>query len=127
VNGTIPWAGESVADIGAPMLTALSILAVAAVASAAASTTTLLGMVVPMSLPILATGEVMAPGFLTALAVSVSLVEFSPFSTGGAIYMANAPKQARPLMNTGLLQFTVTRAIVRPVASWLAFVVPNWA
>jgi hypothetical protein len=44
VNGTILWAGESVADIGAPLLTALSILAVAAVASAAASTTTLLEM-----------------------------------------------------------------------------------
>jgi Na+/H+ antiporter NhaD/arsenite permease-like protein len=125
-NGTIQWAGESVATIGAPALTALLILIVAAVASAAASTTALLGMVVPLSVPFLATGNVSAVGFLIALAISSSLVDLSPLSTGGAIYMANAPEWARPMLYRGLLQFTVVMAIVGPIASWLLFVVPNW-
>ncbi|GAA1679338.1 hypothetical protein MMUR_08480 [Mycolicibacterium murale] len=125
-NGTIQWAGESVATIGAPALTALLILIVAAVASAAASTTALLGMVVPLSVPFLATGNVSAVGFLIALAISSSLVDLSPLSTGGAIYMANAPEWARPMLYRGLLQFTVLMAIVGPIASWLLFVVPNW-
>lgn len=71
-NGTVEWAGTKVATFGTPMVTALLILLVAAIASAAASTTGLLGMIVPLSVPFLATGNVSVVGFLIALAISSS-------------------------------------------------------
>ncbi|EME19018.1 SLC13 family permease, partial [Rhodococcus triatomae] len=74
-NGTVEWAGAKVAGFGAPAVTALLILFVAAIASAAASTTGLLGMIVPLSVPFLATGNVSVVGFLIALAISSSLVD----------------------------------------------------
>ncbi|MGW5340857.1 SLC13 family permease [Rhodococcus pyridinivorans] len=126
-NGTIEWAGSKVAGFGAPAVTALLILIVAAIASAAASTTGLLGMLVPLTVPFLATGNVSVVGFLIALAISSSLVDLSPFSTGGAIYLANAPERWRPNLYRGLLKFTGAMAIVGPLASWLILVLPNWA
>ncbi|MCX2963206.1 SLC13 family permease [Gordonia aquimaris] len=125
-NGTVEWAGAKVATAGAPMITALLILVVAAVASAAASTTGLLGMIVPLAVPFLATGHVSVVGFLIALAISSSLVDLSPFSTGGAIYLANAPERWRPSLYRGLLKFTGAMVIVGPLVSWLLLVVPNW-
>ncbi len=125
-NGTVEWAGTKVATFGTPMVTALLILLVAAIASAAASTTGLLGMIVPLSVPFLATGNVSVVGFLIALAISSSLVDLSPFSTGGAIYLANAPERWRPHLYRGLLKFTGAMVIIGPLASWLLLVVPNW-
>lgn len=125
-NGTVEWAGTKVADFGAPAVTALLILFVAAIASAAASTTGLLGMIVPLSVPFLATGNVSVAGFLIALAISSSLVDLSPFSTGGAIYLANAPEQWRPRIYRGLLTFTGVMVIVGPLSSWSLLVLPGW-
>lgn len=125
-NGTIDWLGESVATVGAPLLAALLICAIGAVVSAFASTTGILGAVIPLSVPLVATGEIGAIGFVAALAISSSLVDVSPFSTGGALAMANAPESERRDIYRGLLRFSGAMAIAGPLLSWSILVAPGW-
>lgn len=68
--GTIGWLGTGVAGIGAPMLAALLICLIGAVVSAFASTTGILGALIPLAVPFLAAGQVPAVGLIAALAIS---------------------------------------------------------
>ncbi|MGW6513896.1 SLC13 family permease, partial [Streptomyces niveus] len=56
--GTIDWLGERVASIDAPLLGALLICLIGAVVSAFASTTGMLGALIPLAVPFLLTGQV---------------------------------------------------------------------
>jgi di/tricarboxylate transporter len=125
-GGTVDWFGEVIARTGAPLIAAFLILLIGAVVSAAASTTGILGMLVPLSVPLIATGNVTAAGLTIALAISCSLVDLSPFSTGGAILMASAPESERAWNYRGLLTFTGIMIFVGPAVTWLLLVVPGW-
>ncbi|UQS26003.1 hypothetical protein L1857_25930 [Amycolatopsis thermalba] len=125
-NGTIDWLGTSVAGVDSPLLAALLICLIGAVVSAFASTTGILGAVIPLTVPLIATGEIGAIGFVAALAISSSLVDVSPFSTGGAIAMANAPEPERRRIYRGLLRFSGAMAVVGPLLSWSILVAPGW-
>ncbi|PXY23208.1 hypothetical protein BAY59_26295 [Prauserella coralliicola] len=125
-NGTIDWLGASVATVDSPLLAALLICLIGAVVSAFASTTGILGAVIPLTVPLVATGEIGAIGFVAALAISSSLVDVSPFSTGGAIAMANAPETERHAVYRGLLRFAGAMAIAGPLLSWSILVAPGW-
>ncbi|MGW4587794.1 SLC13 family permease [Amycolatopsis thermoflava] len=125
-NGTIGWLGATVTAVDAPLIAAFLICLIGAVVSAFASTTGILGAVIPLSVPLIATGEIGAIGFVAALAISSSLVDVSPFSTGGAIAMANAPEPERPAIYRGLLRFSAAMAIVGPLLSWSVLIAPGW-
>ncbi|WP_410599064.1 SLC13 family permease [Amycolatopsis sp. lyj-90] len=125
-NGTIDWLGETVASVDSPLIAALLICLIGAVVSAFASTTGILGAVIPLTVPLVGTGAIGAIGFVTALAISSSLVDVSPFSTGGAIAMANAPKAERRDVYRGLLRFAGLMTIAGPLVSWAVLVAPGW-
>ncbi len=82
--GTIDWLGEGVADVGTPLVAALLICFIGASVSAFASTTGILGALIPLAVPFLLAGEVGAVGMIIALSISSSVVDSSPFSTSGA-------------------------------------------
>ncbi|MFJ6569686.1 SLC13 family permease [Streptomyces sp. NPDC091292] len=124
--GTIDWLGKSVADIGAPLLGALLICAIGAVVSAFASTTGILGALIPLAVPFLLGGEVGAVGMVTALAISSSVVDSSPISTSGALVTANAPEDQRDAVFKRLMTWGLTMAVVAPLVTWVIFVVPGW-
>ena len=92
--GTIDWLGEQVATISAVLIAALLILYVGGVVSAFASTTGILGALIPLAVPFLETGAVGAVGMIIALSISSSVVDSSPFSTSGALTVANTPRGA---------------------------------
>ncbi|GAA0899533.1 SLC13 family permease [Pseudonocardia zijingensis] len=121
-NGTIEWAGASVAAVGAPVVAALLICVIGAVVSAFASTTGLLAALVPMTVPLVASGSISAVGLVAALAISSSLVDVSPFSTGGAIAMANADAAERRTIYRGLLVFAGSVTVAGPLVSWAVLV-----
>jgi di/tricarboxylate transporter len=125
-NGTIEWAGSSVAAVGTPVVAALLICIIGAVVSAFASTTGILAAVVPMTVPLVASGNVSAVGLVAALAISSTLVDVSPFSTGGAIAMANAADDERRNVYRGLLIFAAASAIAGPPLSWALLVASGW-
>jgi di/tricarboxylate transporter len=124
--GTIEWLGKQVATIDKPLLAALLICYVGGVVSAFASTTGILGALIPLAVPFLQTGAVGAVGLIIALSISSSVVDSSPFSTSGALTVANTPEQHRDRVFKRLMQWGMSMVLVAPPIAWLVFVVPGW-
>ncbi|GAB3256432.1 SLC13 family permease [Kineosporia babensis] len=124
--GTIDWLGEGVADLGAPLVSALLICFIGAAVSAFASTTGILGALIPLAVPFLLAGEVGAVGMIIALSISSSVVDSSPFSTSGALVVANAPDEDRDAVYKRLIQWGFSMVAIAPIVTWLVFVVPGW-
>ncbi|MEW2531027.1 SLC13 family permease [Streptomyces sp. NPDC047071] len=123
--GTIEWLGDSVARIDSPLLGALLICVVGAVVSAFASTTGILGALIPLAVPFLMDGQVSAIGLIIALAISSSVVDSSPLSTSGALVTANAPEEQRSQIFGALMRWGMSMTLVAPLATWALFVIPG--
>ncbi|MFG3260006.1 SLC13 family permease [Streptomyces sp. NPDC048172] len=124
--GTIDWLGDRVASIDAPLLAALLICLIGAVVTVFASTTGILGALIPLAVPLLADGDVSAIGLVAALAVSSSIVDASPFSTSGALVTANTPADQREFVFRRLMVWGFTLVPLIPLVSWGLLVVPGW-
>ncbi|QDY75289.1 SLC13 family permease [Streptomyces qinzhouensis] len=124
--GTISYLGTEVAGIGTPLLGALLICAIGAVVSAFASTTGILGALIPLAVPFLLAGEVGAVGLVVALAISSSVVDSSPVSTSGALVTASVPESERETVFRTLMVWGFSMAVVAPPVTWLLFVAPGW-
>lgn len=125
-QGTVEWLGNEVAGVGAPLLAALLICLIGAVVSAFASTTGILGALIPLAVPFLLTGQVGAVGLVVALAISSSVVDISPFSTNGALCVANADDEQRDTVFRQLMVWGMTLVVVAPLVTWSVLVVPGW-
>ena len=90
--GTIDYLGGSVAAIGAAV-GALAICYIGGIVSAFASTTGILGALIPLAVPFLQRQDLSTIGLVTALGFSASAVDSSPFSTSGSLIVANARKE----------------------------------
>lgn len=124
--GTIDWLGNLVTHIGSPLLAAILICAIGAVVSAFASTTGILGALIPLAVPFLLAGEVGAVSMIIALAISSSVVDSSPFSTSGALVVANAPAGQNDKTFRGLMIWGFSMCAIAPLATWLLFILPGW-
>ncbi|WP_166828350.1 SLC13 family permease [Brevibacterium limosum] len=124
--GTIDWLGDQVAGMGAPLFAALIICFIGAVVSAFASTTGILGALIPLAVPFLLTGSVGEIGLIIALAISSSVVDSSPFSTSGALVVANSPEDQRDKVFKQLMVWGFSMVVIAPIVTWLVFVVPGW-
>jgi di/tricarboxylate transporter len=124
--GAIDWLGEQVAAIGAPLFAALLICYVGGAVSAFASTTGILGALIPLAVPFLETGAIGAVALIIALAISSSVVDSSPFSTSGALTVANTPEERRDYVFKRLMQWGMSMVLIAPPIAWLIFVVPGW-
>ncbi len=125
-QGTVEWLGNQVAGVGAPLLAALLICLIGAVVSAFASTTGILGALIPLAVPFLLTGQVGAVGLVVALAISSSVVDISPFSTNGALCVANADDNQRDTVFRQLMVWGMALVVVAPLVTWAVLVVPGW-
>lgn len=122
--GTIAFVGHSVAGLASPLMAALLLCFVGAVVSAFASSTAVLGSLIPLAVPFLQQGsDVSAIGFIAAMAVSSTIVDVSPFSTNGALVLANAQGVDRHAFFRKLMVYGALVTIVAPVVLWFAFVV----
>ena len=123
--GTVDAVGHGIAGLGSPLMTAMLLCAVGAVASAFASSAGILGAMIPLALPIIARGGIDATGLIVALAISVTVVDGMPFSTVGALVVANADEDERPRVYRGLLWWGTAMVVTAPVLTWLIFVLPR--
>ena len=122
--GTIDFVGHSVAGLGSPLLAALLLCLIGAVVSAFASSTAVLGSLIPLAVPFLqGDSGVGAIGFIAAMAVSSTIVDVSPFSTNGALVLASAQGVDRDAFFRKLLTYGAIVTLVAPVVVWLLFVV----
>jgi di/tricarboxylate transporter len=122
--GTIDFVGDSVAGMASPLLAALVLFFVGAVVSAFASSTAVLGSLIPLAVPFLQAGTgVSAIGFIAGMAVASTIVDVSPFSTNGALVLANATGVDKQAFFRKLLGYGALVTVVAPVVLWLIFVV----
>jgi di/tricarboxylate transporter len=122
--GTIDFVGHSVAGLTSPLMAALLLCFVGAVISAFASSTAVLGSLIPLAVPFLQgdTG-VSAIGFIAAMAVSSTIVDVSPFSTNGALVLANVQGVDRQVFFRKLMIYGAAVTLLAPVVVWFLFVV----
>jgi di/tricarboxylate transporter len=121
--GTIEWVGKEVADISAPLLAALLLCYVGAIVSAFASSVGVLGAFIPLAVPFLLQGDVTAIGTVAALAVASTVVDVSPYSTNGALVLANAQEVDQEAFYRKLLIYGALVVAIAPLVVWFAFVV----
>ncbi|WP_350001384.1 SLC13 family permease [Pseudarthrobacter sp. WHRI 8279] len=125
--GTIEFVSNGVAGLGMPLLAALLICYIGAVVSAFASSTAILAALIPLAVPFLSTGEIGAVGVICALAVASTIVDVSPFSTNGALVLANAPESVdKDRFYKQILGYSGVVIVAGPVLAWLALVVAGW-
>ncbi|WP_326627687.1 hypothetical protein OIE67_32670 [Nonomuraea fuscirosea] len=124
--GTVDYVGSAVAAIGIPLLVALLICYVGGVVSAFASTVGILGALVPLAVPLLSQGSLGPIAMIAALSVSSAIVDVSPFSTTGALLVANVRGMARDDFYRKLLAYGAVIVLVGPLAAWAVLVAPGW-
>lgn len=124
-EGVVDWLGDGVASVGAPLFAALLICLIGAVVSALASTTGIIGALIPLAVPFLLTDQVSAVALIAALAISSSVVDCSPFSTNGALVVANAEAEQRDMVFRRLMQWGTAIVVLAPLLTWAILVVPT--
>ena len=125
--GSPEFVGEWAAGLGVVAIGALVLCYVGGVVSAFASSTALLPVIIPIGLPLIADGGISAGLFVAALAVSSTIVDVSPFSTNGALMLANKPDTIdEQVYYKQILSYSVIVVIVGPLLVWAALVLPGW-
>ncbi|WP_457580957.1 SLC13 family permease [Ensifer canadensis] len=123
--GTIDYVAHGISSLGMPLLVALLLCFTGAIVSAFASSTALLGAIIPLAVPFLLQGHISAIGVVAAIAISTTIVDTSPFSTNGALVVANAQESDREGVLRTLLVYSALIAVIGPIIAWLVFVVPD--
>jgi hypothetical protein len=120
----VDYLGALIGTAGAPLVAALLVCYIGAIVSAFASTTGILGALIPLAVPLMATGQVGAIGLVAALSISASVVDSSPFSTNGALVVANAGPDHQERVYRQLMKWGMSLVVIAPVVTWLALVLP---
>ena len=123
--GTIDYVAHGISSLGMPLLVALLLCFTGAIVSAFASSTALLGAIIPLAVPFLLQGHISAVGVVAAIAISTTIVDTSPFSTNGALVVANAQETERESVLKSLLIYSALIAIIGPIVAWLVLIVPG--
>ncbi|MBV1798407.1 SLC13 family permease [Siccirubricoccus sp. G192] len=125
-SGAIDAVGQGVSDIGAPLLAALLLCYIGGIVSAFASSVGVLGATIPLAVPFLLQGHIGPVGMIAALAISSTVVDVSPFSTNGALVVANAQPEEREEIYRRFLLYSILVVLAGPPLAWLMFIVPGW-
>ena len=122
--GVIDTLAEQALALGAPLLIALVLCYVIGVGSAFASSTALLTAFIPLAGPLLASSSLSASGTVAALAIAATVVDVSPFSTDGALVVANAREDDRQRVYKQLMMYAGGVVLAAPALAW-ALLVPT--
>ncbi|WP_247745230.1 SLC13 family permease [Streptomyces oryzae] len=122
--GIIEEISEHTANLGAPLLVALLLCFTVAVTSAFASSTAILTAIIPLAVPLLLSSHLSAAGLIAALAVSTTIVDTSPFSTNGALVLANVRGVDTRRFYRQVIGYTGGIVALGPVVAWGALVLP---
>lgn len=120
--GTIDSIGNALAVLGAPLIAALALCCICGLVSAFASAVGVLGATVPLAIPMLSQGNLDAVSVIAAIAVSSTIVDVCPFSTNGALVVANARGGENDGLYRQLLIYSAVIIAIGPLAAWALFV-----
>lgn len=122
--GVIDSLSKMAVAIGAPLIVAVVLCYVIGVSSAFASSTALLTAMIPLSIPLLQQSDLSATAVMSALAVSATIVDVSPFSTDGALIIANTHGSEAKTIWRDLLIYSGLVVLIAPLIAW-ALLVPT--
>ncbi|MHB9755629.1 SLC13 family permease [Streptomyces sp. BYX5S] len=122
--GVIEDVSEHAAGLGAPLLVALLLCFTVAITSAFASSTAILTAIIPIAVPLLLSSHLNAAGLIAALAVSTTIVDTSPFSTNGALVLANARGVDSRRFYRQVIGYTGGIVALGPAVAWGVLVLP---
>lgn len=126
-SGAPEFVGTWAAALGAVVIGALILCYVGGVVSAFASSTALLPVIIPIAVPLIVDGGIGAATFVAALAIASTIVDVSPFSTNGALMLANRPDTiSEPVYYKQILTYSAIVVAVGPLLVWAALVLPGW-
>ena len=122
--GTVVAVGHAIAGLSTPLVASLLLCSVGAITSAFASSAGILGAMIPLAVPLMAHENSRPTGLVVALAISATVVDATPFSTVGALVVANSEEEERTRIYRGLLWWGVAMVITAPLLTWLIFILP---
>ena len=120
--GTVDYVEGLISATGSPLVTALAASYVGGIISAFASTAGILGVAIPLIGGVLEDSTLPAIGVVSAVAISSAIVDVSPFSTNGALLLANVHTDERSFFRRLLLWSILVTALM-PLLAWVVFVV----
>ena len=124
--GTVEWVSTGISAIGVPLLAALLLFYLAGLVSALASSLAIIGVVIALAVPLLESGDIHAGGFVAALAIASTIVDISPFSTNGAMLLANVHSSIRDRYYRQMIGYAGLMCLIGPGLAWLIAAVPTW-
>lgn len=124
--GAVDLVGTGVSAIGTPLLGALLLCYIGGGVSAFASSVAVLGATIPLAVPFLLQGNVHPVGVVAAIAVSSTIVDVSPFSTNGALVVANAQGVDKDHFYRQMLIYSGLVVAIGPLLAWLVLILPGW-
>src|SRR5215213_8962827 len=120
--GTVDYVEGLISATGSPLVTALAASYVGGIISAFASTAGILGVAIPLIGGVLEDSTLPAIGVVSAVAISSAIVDVSPFSTNGALLLANVQTDERSFFRR-LLLWSILVTVLMPLLAWFVFFV----
>lgn len=121
--GTIDYVEGLISGTTSPLIAALAASYIGGIISAFASTAGILGVALPLAGSVLQDPSIPAIGAVTAVAIASAIVDVSPFSTNGALLLANVQDVEERVFFRQLLLWAAVVTLVAPLLAWLVFVV----
>ena len=117
--GTVEWVSAGISAIGVPLLAALLLFYMSGLISALASSLAIIGVVIALAVPFLESGDVHVGGFVAALAIAATIVDISPFSTNGAMLLANVHSSIRDRYYRQMIGYAGLMCLIGPRLAWV--------
>ena len=125
--GTVDWVSSGISAVSIPLVAALSLFYVSGLVSSLASSLGVIGVIMGLAVPFLRSGDVDVAGFVAALGISATIVDISPFSTNGAMLLANVDGGIRDWYYTRMLAYAALMCLIGPGLAWFVAAVPTWS
>jgi di/tricarboxylate transporter len=122
--GAIEWVANGIGSLGSPLIGVLVLCVMAGVVSAFASSTAVIAISIPMLLPLIQDSPIAGGMAISAVAIAAKVVDVSPFSTNGALVLANAQNVDPPAFYQRILRYSGVIVLIGPFLAWAALVVP---
>lgn len=123
--GTVEWVSAGISAIGIPLLAALLLFYMSGLISALASSLAIIGVVIALAVPFLESGDVHVGGFVAALAIAATIVDISPFSTNGAMLLANVHSTIRDRYYKQMIGYAGLMCLIGPGLAWVVAAAPT--
>lgn len=121
--GTIGFVSDQISKFANPVMATLGASYLGGFVSVFASTTGFLAAIMKFAAPILTDPTLSTTTVVSAIAVSANIVDLSPLSGGGALFLANAQGISQSKMFRQLLLGTVGLTLLGPGLAWLVFII----